>query len=265
MTTITVPRAADGSGLLTGAISVAGRTLRKFARSPQLIGMSVANSAIFLVVFRYIFGGAIHAGAISYPDFLIPGFVTTMVLFQGMGAAAGAAEDIAQGFFDRLRSLPVPRAAIIAGRVLADTVLIVASLVFSTAIGFAVGFRLHGSVASGLAAFALCVAYAFAFTWLFILIGLVAGNPQAAQGMTMIVFPLAFVSSAYVPSSTMPGWLRPVADNQPLTIMVNAVRHLTEGVPVGHGTGYEVWLSLGWAAVIVAICAPLATVRFSRG
>jgi ABC-2 type transport system permease protein len=140
--------------------------------------------------------------------FLVPGFVTTAILYSGMSASVGVAEDVEHGFFDRLRSLPIPRAAVVAGRCLADTVLVVWALLVATVLGFAVGFRLDGSVAEGLAALGLCVVFGFAFEWVFIVVGLVAGNAQAAQGMGMMVFPLVFVSSAYVPLGSMPGWMR---------------------------------------------------------
>lgn len=176
-------------------------------------------------------------------DFLVPGLVTTGVLFAGMAAAAGMAEDLEQGFLDRLRSLPIPRASVLAGRALAETALLAWSLAVTTAIGFAVGFRLHGTVAAGLAAFALCLAFGFVFVWLFITIGLVAGNAQAAQGMSLLVFPLTFVSSAYIPVSTMPSWLRAVAEHQPITYMVDAVRALTLGdraaAILGHSAAFR--------------------------
>src|SRR5215470_12523119 len=167
-------RVNSGARFWPSTVAVARRTVRKFVRTPQLIGLATVQSAIFLVIFRYIFGGAINAGGLPYVDFLVPGF-----LWAGMGAAAGVAEDVEQGLFDRLRSLPIPRAAVLAGRGLADTALVTWSLVVGTALGFAVGFRMHGSVAAGLAALGLCVLFSFAFEWVFITIGLVAGTAQA--------------------------------------------------------------------------------------
>src|SRR5207249_2931742 len=130
-------------------------------------------------------------------------------------------------FFDRLRSLPIPRTSVLAGRSLADTALVAWGAAITTAIGFAVGFRVSTGWLSALAAFGLVVVFGFAFTWLFITIGLYAGNAQAAQGMSLLVFPLSFVSSAYVPVDSMPGWLQAFAEHQPLTVMVDAVRSLT--------------------------------------
>jgi ABC-2 type transport system permease protein len=247
---------------------VAKRTVRKFFRTPQLIVLGTVQSALFLLIFRYVFGGAINVDGLPYVDFLVPGFVTTAVLFSGMGAAAGVAEDLEQGFFDRLRSLPIPRASVMAGRCLADTALVTWGLAVATALGFVVGFRMHGSVAAGLAAFGLCVLLGFAFEWVFITIGLVGGSAQAAQGISLLVSPLTFVSSAYVPVSSMPSWLQAFADHQPITPMVNAVRCLTGGPQVEallhHSTAYYVGLSLIWTAAIVIVFGLVAVVRFSR-
>ena len=258
----------SGARFWPSAVAVARRTVRKFVRTPQLIVLATVQSAIFLLIFRYIFGGAINAGGLPYVDFLVPGFVTTGILFAGMGAAAGVAEDIEQGLFDRLRSLPIPRAAVLAGRGLADTALVTWSLTVGTALGFAVGFRMHGSVAAGLAAFGLCVLFSFAFEWVFITIGLVAGTAQAAQGMSVLMTLFVFVSSAYVPVSSMPGWMQPIAEHQPITPMVNAVRGLAGGARVEalleHTTAYYVGLSLIWSAAIVVVFGVVAAVRFSR-
>src|SRR5215469_7220811 len=243
-------RVSTGATFWPSAVAVARRTVRKFVRTPQLIGLATVQSAIFLVIFRYIFGGAINAGGLPYVDFLVPGFVVTGFLWAGMGAAAGVAEDLEQGLFDRLRSLPIPRAAVLAGRGLADTALVTWSL------------------AVGVAALGLCVLFSFAFEWVFITIGLFAGTAQAAQGMSVLMTVLVFVSSAYVPVSSMPGWLRPVAEHQPVTPMVNAVRGLAGGPQaealLPHTTAYYVGLSLIWAAAIVAVFGAAAAVRFSR-
>jgi ABC-2 type transport system permease protein len=267
-TTSALAAPTSTAGLATSALAVARRTIRKFIRTPQLIVMSTVQGVLFLLIFRYVFGGAIDAGGLSYVDFLVPGFITTTILFAGTGAATGVAEDVQSGFFDRLRSLPIPRASAMVGRALADTGLLVWTLAITTAVGFATGFRLSTDVGHGLAAFGLCVLFGFAFEWLFLAMGLAAGNAQAAQGMSMLVFPLTFVSSAYVPVSTMPSWMQAFAEHQPITTMVNAVRCLTGGAEVeallGHTTAHYVGLSLAWTAGIVALFAPLAIARFAR-
>ncbi len=263
------PSTQRSATLPASTLGVAKRGLLKFLRTPQLVVLGTIQGAMFLLIFRYVFGGAIGAGGLSYVNFLVPGFITTGILFSGMGAATGVAEDLEQGFVDRLRSLPIPRSTVLAGRALADTAMQVWGLIVTAAIGFAVGFRVHGSVLQALTAFGLLLVLGFAFEWLFITLGLFAGSAQAAQGLALLVFPLTFVSSAYVPVETMPGWLQAVAEHQPLTVMVDAVRALTQGpaaeATLGHSSGFYVVRSLLWAAGIVAVFAPLAVARYRRG
>jgi ABC-2 type transport system permease protein len=268
MATITPPIQTSAT-LPASMLGIAKRGLLKFLRTPQLVVVGTIQGALFLLIFRYVFGGAIGAAGLNYVNFLVPGFITTGILFSGMGAAAGVAEDLEQGFVDRLRSLPIPRSAVLAGRALADTAVQVWGLSITAAIGFAVGFRIHGSILDALAAFGLLLVLGFAFEWVFITLGLFAGSAQAAQGLALMVFPLTFVSSAYVPVESMPGWLQAVASHQPITVMVDAVRALSQGPAaealLGHGPGFYVVRSLLWAAGIVAIFAPLAVVRYRRG
>jgi ABC-2 type transport system permease protein len=260
--------AAPGASVVTTATAVAARTLRKYMRSPQLLVTSIASGAIFIVLFRYIFGGAIRFGSVPYVDFLIPGMVLTSVLITGTGTAVGVAEDRDQGFFDRLRSLPAPRIALLAGRALGDIVIVAWATAVTAALGFLVGFRLHGTLGEALLAFALCLVCGFAFLWAFICLGLVSANAQAAQGTTMVVYPIIFVSSAYVPVHTLPGWIQPIAEHQPVSVMCNAVRSLALGDPtlagLGHTTTYWVVLSLIWSAALVVLLAPLAVTLYRR-
>jgi len=266
-----LPRAAvnPGAGLRVSSLVVAGRMVRKFARTPQLIVFTTIQSALFLLMFRFAFGGAISTGgSLSYVNFMVPGFITTTVLWAGMGAATGVAEDVEHGFVDRLRSLPIPRAAVLIGRSLADLALMVWALAIAAIFGFIVGFRLTGSVSGALAAFGLCLVFGFAFEWIFIVMGLVGGTAQAAQSMGLMITPLVFLSSAYVPVASMPGGIRQFGEIQPLTPMVNAVRGLATG-PGGkalleHSTSYYVGLSLVWAAAIFVVFGLLAVLRFAR-
>jgi ABC-2 type transport system permease protein len=255
------------TGLGVSTLQIAWRALLRYLRTPQLIVLGTIQGAMFLLIFRYVFGGAIPIeGGIPYVDFVVPGFITTGVLFAGMNAASGAAEDLQQGFVDRLRSLPVPRFCFLAGRAVADTAWNTWGLIITAALGFAVGFRIHGSVPDALAAFGLCVVFGFAFEWLFIMLGLMAGTPQAAQGMALLVFPLTFVSSAYVPVSSMPGWMQAFAAHQPITYMVDEVRSLSEGhaaeLLIGQSTGHLAGLSLLWSLGFVVVFAPLAALKY---
>lgn len=256
------------AGMVVTTLAVAGRTLKKFVRSPQLVVLGTIQGAMFLLIFRYVFGGNMNPGAVPYVDYLVPGFVAGGLLFSGMTTATGVAEDVEQGFFDRLRSMPVPRSALVAGRAVADTVILTWTTLFTIAVGYAVGFRPDGDPGQLLAAFGLSVVFGFAFIWLFVLLGLLAGTAQGAQGVAMLVFPLSFVSSAYVPIDTMPGWLQPIAANQPLTVMTNAIRSLALGDPalagLSHSTGHWVLLSLAWSFGLVAVFAPLAVARYRR-
>ena len=258
-----------GAPYLSASGQVAARTLKKFVRTPALIVAGTAQGILFLLIFRFVFGGALaHTGGLSYVDYLVPGFVVTGVLFQGMGAASGVADDLESGLFDRLRSLPIRLLSIVSGRAGADTALVGWGVVVMTAVGFAVGFRVGGSTLDALAALGLTLLYGFAFVWLFISMGLFAGSPQAAQGLSFLVFPLSFVSSAYVPVSTMPGWMQAFANNQPMTQMVNTVRLLTGGPAaeqlLGHSVSHYLWPSLLWTAGLVAVFAPLAVWRLKR-
>jgi len=243
--------------------------VRKFVRTPQLIVFTTIQSALFLLVFRFAFGGAIGTGgSLSYVNFLVPGFITTTVLWAGMGAATGVADDVQHGFVDRLRSLPIPRAAVLIGRSLADLALMFWALAVAAIFGFAVGFRVTGSISEALAAFGLCLVFGFALEWVFIVIGLVGGTAQAAQSMGLMVTPLVFLSSAYVPVKSMPSGIRQFSEIQPLTPMIDAVRSLATGAAgralLEHSTSYYVGLSLIWAAAIAVLFGLIAVLRFAR-
>jgi ABC-2 type transport system permease protein len=281
MTTITTTAFTDadvtrhssghtGAGFFTATRLTARRTALQIFRSPQLFILPTIIGALFLLIFRYIFGGAIKTGgSVDYVDFLLPGFLVTTALWTGMNAPAGVAEDAASGVHDRLRSLPIPRTAVVTGRSVADAALVYWSMFVGTALGFAVGFRAHAEIGSVVLAFALVLVASYVFTWFFISIGLSSGNAQAAQGMsTLVVVTLTFLSSAYVPVDTMPGWLQPIAANQPVTVLVNATRSLMLGgadmAGVGHTTAYWVVLSLVWCAGIFVVFSTFAVRRFAR-
>jgi ABC transporter DrrB family efflux protein len=263
------PPRGNAAGLFVSTGQIARRVLLKFVRSPQLVVVGTVQGAMFLLIFRYVFGGAIALAGINYVDFVVPGFITTGVLFTAMYASAGMAEDMSGGLIARLRSLPIPRSAVLIGRALADTAIQVWGLIITVGIGFLVGFRLHDSWGAALAAAGLVILFGFVFEWVFVLLGMVAGSAQAAQGLALIVFPFTFVSSAYIPVATMPSWMRGFAENQPITVMVNAVRTLTEGHPaemlLGHPTSYFVIRSLVWSLGIIAVFAPLAVAKYRRG
>jgi len=266
---IQLPRPSQPAGFATTVFGVARRTVLRNVRTPQVFVIGMVQGAMFLLIFRYVFGGAIPTGGIRYVDFLVPGYVATGALFAGMTASIGAAEDLKEGLFDRLRSLPVPRLAIVSGRVVADTALATLGLMVTLSVGFAVGFRTSASIVALLAAVGLAVLSAFALTWLFVWLGILAGNPQAAQGMGLLVFPFTFVSSAFVPVESMPGWMQAFAQNQPLTHLTNAIRAFALGdkahLILTHSAGYYAVRTVLWMALFVVVFAPLAARRYQRG
>jgi ABC transporter DrrB family efflux protein len=249
------------AALVTSTLVISRRATLRYLRTPQLILMASVQMSLFFLIYRYMFGGAIRSSGVDYVDYLVPGFVTTGVLFSGIGAAVATAEDRQSGFLDRLRSLPIPRSAVLLARAVADTGILALAAVTTVGIAFAVGFHVQGGAARALAAFGLVVLFGFAFEWLFVTIGLLAADGQAAQGLGMIVFPFAFVSSAYVPIETMPGWLQAFAKHQPLTPMVDAVRALTLGRPASHQTT----VALLWTAAILVVSIPASVARYRRG
>ena len=265
-----VPAAINKASLPASVGVIAKRTWLKFIRTPQLVVVGTVQGAMFLLIFRYVFGGAINPGSnINYVNFLVPGFITTGIIFGGMASAAGIAEDREQGFFDRLRSLPIPRSSVLAGRAVADTATQVWGLVIMTLIAFAIGFRLHAPISNGLLAFVLLILYGFVLEWVFITLGLYAGNAQAAQGMSLLLIPLVFISSAFVPSSKLPAGLRSIAQWQPMTFMIESVRTLTQGARaeslLGHHASYYVIGSFLWSVGLVALFASVSIARYRKG
>jgi ABC-2 type transport system permease protein len=253
-----ITRPARPPGLVVASFQIAGRVLRTYFRTPCLFIMGAVQAALFLFSFRYVLGGAIQTGTAGYVAYLVPGYVATNVLFVGGGVAVAVAGDRAEGVTDRLLSLPIARSALVAGRILADFATGAWSVAFTAAVGFGFGFRLPGSVADGFAAFGLCLLAALVFTIMFIVIGLFAPNAQAAQGMSLIAFVLAFMSSTYVPTASMPGWLQPFAKYQPVTPMVNAVRSALTG-----GT-HDLAAALIWSAALIVVLTPIAIIRYRR-
>jgi ABC-2 type transport system permease protein len=271
-TTARAPRPADtttGAGFATTAITTSRRTVLQFFRTPQVLFMGSIQGALFLFMFRYVFGGAINPGGdLDYVNFLVPGFLVTVILWSGMSAAAGVAEESSTGVHDRLRSLPIPRSAVMAGRSIADGALVAWGIFVTAIIGVLVGWRPDGGVTKIAIGFGLMIIAGYAFTWIFIFIGLMAGNAQAAQGLSMLVIPFSFISSANVPVSSMPGWMQPFAANQPISVIINSVRGFMIGdidqLGLGHSLGYWTVLSLLWSAGILLVFGFLSVRRFSR-
>ena len=229
---------------------IAKRYLLRTIRMPAEASVLVIQPALILLLFRYVLGGAIKVPGGSYADFLVPAVFIEAMLLSGMSTSIGLALDLKSGIIDRFRSLPMARSAVLAGRTLSDLVRSVFALALMIVLGVGVGFRFHCTPAAAFAAMALVIAFGYAFSWVYATIGLLTKDPEVAQGVAVLpVFILMFISSAIVPVATMPGWLQPVARNQPFSVTVNAVRALLEGGPVYHW----LWQSIAWSAGLLLI------------
>ncbi len=250
------------SRLINDTLVVAERNLVRLPRSPDLLLAVTVQPVMFVLLFVYVFGGAIQTpGFDNYKDFLIPGIIVQNIAFGGFLTALGLAEDMNKGLIDRFRSLPMARPAVLAGRTAADIVTNLLSIIVLLVTGLIIGFSFDASIGEILLGVALLLAFGFAFSWVFALIGLLVSSPEAANSVGFIaVFPLTFISSAFVPVESMPSALQAVAEVNPFTVTVDAMRALW----VGGEAGNSVWGAFVWALVIFAIAAPLAVARYRR-
>jgi ABC-2 type transport system permease protein len=247
--------------VLSDSITIAWRTLLAVVRNPQLLVVDTATPIMFVLLFAFVFGGAIKTPGVPYITFLMPGIFVQTVVFGGTGTAIGLAEDLQRGIVDRFRSLPMAPSGVLIGRTLADLLRNAYTVAIMTVVGFVIGFRFSGSILEFGLALVLVVLFGYAISWLSANIGLRASSAQAAQGAIFIpIFPLTFVSSAFVPIATMPTWLQPIAEANPVTIVVNAARGLIVGAP----DMTTILLAVGWIIGLVAVFAPLAIRRYRR-
>jgi ABC transporter DrrB family efflux protein len=271
MSAVTVPTlAADGALVgrrvtpkqaVIDGIVVAWRNLLSMLRTPEVLVFSSIQPIIFVLMFRFVFGGAITVPGESYVNFLMPGIFVQTVAFGATNTAVGMAQDLQGGVIDRFRSLPMARSAVLAGRTIADLVRNVWVVILMSAVGFAVGFRIQTNVVAFLAGLLMVLVFAFSLSWVFAYIGLATSNPEAAQAASFPILAIfVFASSAFVPLNTMPGWLQAFAAHQPVTAAINAVRALFLGGP----TARYVLISLAWCVGIVVVFAPLAVHRYRR-
>ncbi len=237
------------------------RQLVQLPRIPEVLIFALIQPVMFVLLFRYVFGGAIDTPGESYVNYLMPGIFAQTVAFGAVASGIGLAEDLRRGIIDRFRSLPMARSAVLVGRTVSDLVRNAAVVVVMYIVGLLVGFRPEGSIGAQLLAFALLLLTSFAFSWIGVVIALSMKTVEAVQSAGFIwLFPLTFASSAFVPTDSMPEWLQVWADHQPFTIVVNAVRALFLGQPVGN----YVWLTLVWMIGITAVMIPLATRQYRR-
>jgi ABC transporter DrrB family efflux protein len=245
----------------TDTLVIAERNLVRLPRAPELLLAFTVQPIMFVLLFRYVFGGAIKTPGFSYADFLIPGIIVQNIAFGGFVTALGLNEDLHKGLIDRFRSLPMARSAVLAGRTLADVVTNALSAAILVVTGLAIGFSFHTSVTHALAGFGLLLLFGYAFSWVFAFLGMLVSSAEAANSVGFIVvFPLTFISSAFVPVRSMPEVLRAFAEVNPFTVTVDAMRSLWLGAPAHN----NVWGAFGWSIAIIAVFAPIAVARYRR-
>ena len=243
------------------SLAVAGRNLRGMLRVPQVLVFSTVQPIIFVLMFRYVFGGAIRVPGVRYVDFLMPGVFVQTIAFGAMNTGIGLAEDLHKGLIERFRSLPMARSAVLGGRSLADLTRNLFVISLMVVVGFIVGFHVHTSAVGLLAGVGMLLLFAFALSWIFAFVGLRAPSAEAAQAASFpVLAPLVFASSAFVQIKSMPGWLQAFAAHQPVTITVDAVRALVLGGP----TTRPVLQSVAWCIGLAAVFAPIAVIRYRK-
>ena len=246
---------------LSDTLVLARRNLMRIPRQPDLLIAYTIQPVMFVLLFVFVFGGAIDSGPFDYVDFLIPGIIVQSIAFGGFVTALGLSEDVQKGLIDRFRSLPMSRAAVLTGRTFSDIVLNCLSLVVLLAVGFAAGFGFIDASAGEIVLGIVLLLLGYAFSWIFALVGLCSSTPETANaiGFTLI-FPLTFASSVFVPAATMPDGLRQFAEANPFTTISDAMRSLWIGTPANT----DVWMSFVWCFALIAIFAPLAVGRYRR-
>jgi ABC-2 type transport system permease protein/oleandomycin transport system permease protein len=244
---------------VSDARTLTWRNLLAYTRVPQLLVFSTIQPIMFVLLFRYVFGGAIPVPGISYVNFLMPGIFVQTVCFGAVSTGVGLAEDLHKGLIERFRSLPMARSAVLAGRTLADLCRNVFVVLLMTVVGVAVGFRTSKGILAYLAGVLLVLLFSFALSWGFAVIGINARNAETAQAMAFpLLMPLTFASSAFVPVNTMPGWMQAYARNQPVSVVVDAARHLMVGTPG------SVPRALAWSVGLLIVLIPLAVRKYRK-
>lgn len=239
---------------------IARRNLLRYLRLPRLLAFSTIQPVMLLLLFTFVFGGAIETPGGDYINYLVPGVLVQTVLFGATQTAVGLADDLSKGMIDRFRSLPMARSAVMAGRTLADSIRNIFVVLLMVVVGILIGFRFQNGLLAALGALVLVLLFGHAFSWIFAFIGLTTKNPETAQvASTVWVFPLIFASSAFVPVESMPPWLAAFARFQPISVTVDAVRALT----LDGSTG-QLWLALAWVAGIMLVFVPLAVRQYRR-
>jgi ABC transporter DrrB family efflux protein len=246
---------------VSDTLVLARRSILRIPRAPDLLLSFTVQPIMFVLLFVYVFGGAINTPGYDYVDFLIPGIVVQTMSFGGFVTALGLSEDLKKGLVDRFRSLPMSRGAVLAGRTLADIGTNLISLAIMIVVGLIAGFSFGAPATDVIAGIGLMLLFGYAFSWVFAFVGLISSSPEASQSFGFIViFPLTFISSAFVPVDSMPAALQAFAEVNPFTITVDAMRALWLGAPAGN----DVWGAVLWSIGIAAVFAALSVNRYKR-
>jgi len=262
------PIAPSGPSLLTQArwavtdtLTITRRNLLVWMRVPAYIMFTVIQPVMFVLLFRYVFGGAIHVTGTNYVNFLLPGIIGQTAAFATFGTAIALAQELKKGVIDRLRSMPMARSAVLAGRLVADTARMFLTIVIVVGVGYAVGFRFQNGPGLAIGMIVLATVFGLAICCIAAYTGLAIGDEESVQAFGLVwLFPLTFLSSAFVPIASMPGWLQAFANNQPVTYVINVMRSMALGGPIAA----DLWKSIAWLAGIFIVFAPLAVRAYKR-
>jgi ABC-2 type transport system permease protein/oleandomycin transport system permease protein len=243
------------------ALLLAERNLRRIPRNPDLLVGVTFQPIMFVILFTYVFGGAVNTPGFDYIDFFLPGIIIQMIAFTGYATALGISDDLRKGLIDRFRSLPMARSAVLAGRTLSDIFMNAIALATMLICGLIVGFSFDSDAGKIVAGVLLVFFFGYAMSWLYAFIGLIASTPESASAMiTIVIFPLTFVSSAYVPTDSMPAVLQAIANANPITTIIDALRSLWLGTPANT----DIWVAVLWCIGITLVFGVLATQRYRR-
>lgn len=256
-----LPRNLSARRIITDSIVMTKRNLLKYPRIPTLLVFSTIQPIMFVLLFNYVFGGAIAVQVENYTDFLLPGIFAQTAVFGSTQTGVGLAEDMNKGLIERFRSLPMTRSSVLIGRTLSDGIRNLFVVWLMTVVGYLVGFRFHGSIIESAGAIAVAVMFGYAFSWISAWIGMAVKDVETAQVAGFVwIFPLTFASSAFVPVSSMPGWLQGITKFNPVTVTVDTIRALVLDLPLTP----HLWYSLAWIAAILAVFIPLAVRTYRR-
>jgi ABC transporter DrrB family efflux protein len=272
MTAATAARGAarsSGPGLIEQArwavsdtLTITRRNLLVWTRVPAYLVFTVIQPVLFVLMFRYVFGGAIPVNVPGgYVNFLLPGILGQTAAFATFGTAIALAQELKKGVIDRLKSMPMARSAVLAGRLVADTARMLVTILIVLGVGYAVGFRFENGVVPAVGMVVLATVFGLAICCISAFTGLAIGDEESVQAFGLIwLFPLTFLSSAFVPISTMPGWLQAFANNQPVTYVIDSMRGMALGFPFAA----NLWKSIAWLVAIFVVFLPLAVRAYRR-